>query len=86
MTRSPTAEPIMMMRPPLFMCFSAACVANEYAADIDVEYAIQLFKRGLFEFFRNGRAGIVHQHIKSPNVVTVFSTAAATASASVASA
>src|ERR1700730_11223008 len=29
MARSPTHEPIMMMRPPLFICFSAACVATK---------------------------------------------------------
>ena len=27
--RSPTHEPIMMMRPPSFMCLSAACVATK---------------------------------------------------------
>ena len=55
----------MMMRPPLFMCFSAACVAASDAADVDVDHAIHLLQRRLLERFRNGRAGIVHKHIKS---------------------
>ena len=38
---------------------------DEYAADVDVDHAIHLFQRGLLERFRNGRAGIVHQHIQS---------------------
>jgi hypothetical protein len=45
------------------MCFSAACVVAEYAADVDVNYAIHLLQRGLFERFWNGRAGIVHKHV-----------------------
>ena len=37
---------------------------GQYAADIDIDHAIHLFQRGLFEGFRNRRAGIVHKHIK----------------------
>jgi hypothetical protein len=66
-----------MMRPPLFMCFSAADDAaaalhvlqrglcrDEHATDVDVNHAIHLLQRGLFERLGNGGAGIVHQHIK----------------------
>ena len=38
---------------------------DEYAADVDVDHAIHLFQRRLLERFRNGRAGVVHQHIES---------------------
>ena len=38
---------------------------DEYAADVDVDHAIHLLQRRLLERFRNGRAGIVHKHIKS---------------------
>ncbi len=37
---------------------------NENSADIDVDDAIQLFERSVFELFRDGCAGIVHQHIE----------------------
>jgi hypothetical protein len=33
-TRSPTHEPIMMIRPPDFMCLSAVCVGDEGAATL----------------------------------------------------
>src|SRR5258708_17413954 len=39
---------------------------GQLAADIDVYHAIHLLARRLLERFRNGRAGIVHQHIKLP--------------------
>src|SRR5258707_10297458 len=39
---------------------------GQCAADIDVDHAIHLLARRLLERFRNGRAGIVHQHIKLP--------------------
>src|SRR4030095_8316674 len=34
-------------------------------ADVDVDHAIHLVERGLLKGFRNGRAGIVHEHIES---------------------
>jgi len=64
MTRSPTDEPIMMIRPPLFMCFSAACVATKVPRNIDVNQPVQFLQRGLLEALGDGRAGIVHEHIK----------------------
>ena len=39
---------------------------SEYAADIDVDHAIHLIQRRLFERFRNCRAGIIHKHIVRP--------------------
>jgi plasmid replication initiation protein len=38
---------------------------GQYAADVDVDHAIHLLQRGLFERFRNGCARIVHKHIQS---------------------
>jgi len=55
----------MMMRPPLFMYFSAACVAASVPRTLIVDDAIHLLERGLLEPFRNGCARIVHEHIKS---------------------
>src|SRR5216683_1674351 len=37
---------------------------DEYAADVDIEHAIHLFQRRLLERFRNGRASVVHKHVK----------------------
>jgi hypothetical protein len=37
---------------------------DEYAAEVDVDHAIHFFQRCLLERFRNGRAGVVHQHIQ----------------------
>src|SRR5258708_6239766 len=39
---------------------------GQCAPDVDVDHAIHLLARRLLERFRNGRAGIVHQHIKLP--------------------
>ena len=75
----------MMTRPPLFMCFSAACVAA-HAADVDVDHAIHLFQRRLLERFWNGRAGVVHQHIKPAEGRNRLFDRALTASTSAASA
>ena len=36
---------------------------DQYAADIDVEHAVQFLQRGLLERLRNGRASIVHKHV-----------------------
>jgi hypothetical protein len=33
--------------------------------NVDVEHAIHFFQRRLLERFRNGRSGVVHQHIQS---------------------
>jgi hypothetical protein len=33
--------------------------------NVDINHAIQLLQRGLLESLGNGRAGIVHKHIKS---------------------
>src|SRR5437588_1729500 len=76
----------MMMRPPLFMCFSAACVAMNTP-------------RTLMSSTRSISSSVVSSNVfgmavpalftrtsSRPNVATVFSTAALTASASVASA
>ena len=52
-----------MMRPPLFMCFRAACVATN-AADVDVNYAVQFLQRGLLEWFGDGCAGIIHKDVE----------------------
>src|SRR5437899_2820651 len=64
MTRSPTAEPIMMMRPPLFMCFSAACVAASVPRTL-MSIMRSISSSVVLERFRNGCARIVHKHIKS---------------------
>ena len=39
---------------------------DKYAADVDSNHAVHLFRRGLLDTLRNGRVGIVHQHIQSP--------------------
>jgi len=39
----PTAEPIMMMRPPSFICLQRCLRRDEGAADVDVNQAVQLF-------------------------------------------
>src|SRR6059058_3915554 len=36
---------------------------EEYATDVDVEYAIHLFQRRLLKRFRNGSAGIVYKNV-----------------------
>jgi len=54
-----------MTRPPLFMCFSAACVARNITADVDVDHAIHLFQRCLLERFRNGSSGIVYKDVEA---------------------
>src|SRR6266481_1289259 len=77
MTRSPTLEPIMMMRPPLFMCFRAACVATKVP-------------RTLMSIRRSNSSSVVSSNVfgtavpalftrtsSRPNVATVFSTEAA---------
>src|ERR1700730_12722071 len=84
--RSPTAEPIMMMRPPSFMCFSAACV-------------VASTPRRLMSITRSISSSVVSSNgfgmavpalltstSSRPNVATVFSTALLTASTSAASA
>ena len=76
----------MMMRPPLFMCFSAACVATNAP-------------RTLMSITRSISSSVVSSNVfgmavpalftstsSRPKVATVFSTAASTASASAASA
>jgi hypothetical protein len=72
-------------RPPFFICFSAACV-DEGAADVDVNQTVQLFQCGFLEPLRKAVPALFTRTSSRPNVVTVFSTAAPTASASVASA
>jgi RHS repeat-associated protein len=37
---------------------------SEHAADVDVDHSIHLLQCRVFERLRNGRAGIVHQHIQ----------------------
>src|ERR1700722_17718453 len=53
-----------MMRPPLFMCLSAACVATNTPRMLNVNQAVQLLQRGLLEPFGNSRAGIVHKDVE----------------------
>src|SRR6058998_1070896 len=85
-TRSPTDEPIMMMRPPGFMCLSAACVATSVP-------------RTLMSITRSISSSVVSSKVfgmavpalftstsSRPKVATVFSTASLTASTSAASA
>ena len=38
---------------------------DQYAADVDVEHAIDFFQRCLLKCFRNGRAGVVYKDIES---------------------
>jgi hypothetical protein len=38
---------------------------DQRPADVDVDHAIHLVERGLLEGLLNGRAGIVHKHVKS---------------------
>jgi hypothetical protein len=38
---------------------------DQRPADVDVDHAVHLIERGLLEGFRNGRAGIVHEDVKS---------------------
>src|SRR5262249_18613661 len=59
---------------------------DEDAADVDRKDAIEVPESGLLDRHRNGRAGVVHQHVEPARVVTVLSTAFLTASASAASA
>src|SRR5207302_2240038 len=79
-------EPIMMMRPPLFMCFSAACVATSAP-------------RTLMSITRSSSSSVVSSNVfgmavpalftrtsSRPNVLTAFATEPRTASASAASA
>jgi len=66
------------------MCFSAACVAR-IRPDVDVEHAIHLFRVDS-RTVGDGRAALLTRTSNLPKVATVFSTAAATASASMASA
>ncbi len=53
-----------MMRPPLFMCFSAACAATMVAREVEVNHVVHLFHRGVLEPFRNCGAGVVHQDVE----------------------
>ena len=85
--RSPTQEPIMMMRPLSFMCFSARQRGGEHAADVDVDHAIQLFERAVLRTSSEWPCRHCSQaHPAGPKAATAFSTAAFTASASAASA
>src|SRR5260370_24596587 len=76
----------MMMRPPSFMCFSAACVAtNTPRMLMSITRSISSSVVSANDF---GMAvpALFTSTSSRPNVATVFSTAAATASASAASA
>ena len=35
----------------------------EGTTDVDRKHAVKIGKRRLFDFHRNGRAGVVHQHV-----------------------
>ena len=48
-TRSPRHEPIMMIRPPVFRCLSAACVATKTPRTLIAKHAIEVFERRLLE-------------------------------------
>jgi len=69
-TRSPTAEPIMMTRPPLFthVSFSAACRRDRKPTTLKGNHAIHSFPACALARFRNGRARVVQQHIHRPTV------------------
>jgi len=58
-TRSPTDEPIMMMRPPLFICFKRRLRRDEHAADIDFEHRDPSLPGSFLERF-GMVAGVVH--------------------------
>ncbi len=62
--RSPTHEPIVMIRPPSGRCLSAAWVADEHAAQVDVDHAVHLLDRGLLERLGDGGAGIVDEDVE----------------------
>src|SRR2546429_5352716 len=55
----------MMTRPPLFMCFSAACVAMKTPRTIMSSTRSHLFQRCLFKCFRNSSAGIVYENVEA---------------------
>ena len=62
--RSPTQEPIEMMRPPSFICLQCCLRGYEHAANIEVDDLVKLVQRGLLEQLGNCGAGIVHEHIE----------------------
>jgi hypothetical protein len=62
--RSPTQEPIEMIRPPSFICFSAACVAIKTPRTLRLITRSRFVQRGLVELFGDRDAQIVHEHIE----------------------
>jgi hypothetical protein len=46
---SPTQEPMLMIRPPLFRCSSAASVAIRMPRRIEVDHAIEFIERAFLE-------------------------------------
>src|SRR5580698_89553 len=83
---SPTQEPILMMRPPLFLCFSAACVATNIPRTL-IAKTRSKFSRLVSTTGSGMHVPALFTSTSSlPNVVTVCSTAPFTASASAASA
>src|SRR5436309_6746209 len=85
-TRSPTDEPIMMMRPPGFMCLSAACVATSVPRTLmSITRSISssvVSSKG----FGKAVPALFTSTSSRPKVAMVFSTAPLTASTSAASA
>ncbi len=53
-----------MMRPPLFICLSAPCVATNAPRRLRSITLIELFERGFLEFLRDCGAGIVDENIE----------------------
>ena len=62
--RSPTHEPIRMMRPPCVHVLERRLRCDEGAAQVDVDHAVELLDRRLLEFLWDGRAGVVDEHIE----------------------
>src|SRR6266566_3886999 len=85
-TRSPTDEQIMMMRPPLFMCFSAAGVATNTPRMLMSSTRSISSSVASSNGFGMAVTALFTSTSSRPKVATVFSTAALTASASAASA
>jgi len=57
---------------PIRHVLSAACVATSGAANVDVNHANPSPPAWSPRTFSDSRAGIVHKHIKSAKVATVF--------------
>lgn len=63
----------------------AALVVFDKTENVHLEHRSIFFRRALLRRPKQSVAGIVHQHVKTPNVSTAFATAVLAAAASVTS-